>query len=101
VKSPSNTVIYTVLASLRLYDQVLCRGIVLCYQTYSKVILCRKGKNSSFELRAEQFEYLNYTQDKNYIVLYNMRTYNYFTFITVIHQAHYKYYKELSFPVVL
>ena len=46
-------------------------------------------------LRAEQFEYLNYTQ--NYIILYNMSVYNYFIFITVIHQAHYKYYVKRAF----
>jgi hypothetical protein len=59
-----------------------------------------QAKAKTPPLRAEQFEYLNYTQ--NYIILYNIRIYNYFIFITVIHQAHYiKYYKELSLTVAL
>ena len=62
MKSPSNTVIYTVLASLRLYDQELCRGIALCYQTYG---IKSQAEAKIPPLRAEKFEYLNYTQ--NYI----------------------------------
>jgi hypothetical protein len=52
-------------------------------------------------LRAEQFEYLNYTQ--NYIILYNMRIYNYFIYIYYSNTQGilYKYYKELSWTVAL
>ena len=69
MKSPSNTVIYTVLASLRLYDQELCRGIALSYQTYG---IKSQAKTKTPPLRAEQFEYLN-LHTKLYVVLYNMR----------------------------
>ena len=44
-------------------SRIMSRYIALCYQTYM-VKSSDAGKAKTPPLRAEQFEYLNYTQDK-------------------------------------
>ena len=60
-----------------------------------------KSKTKTLSLRAVQFEYL-IIQKRLYIILYNMRiayTQLFRVYHSNIHQAHYKYYKEVLLPV--